>query len=191
MQSFEARHYNKISINNCNFLGLDFSKQSLSKTYEPGSIQAYTSCINSISIFDSNLTATGLFIPKSTVVEARCSLLNGINLSEKDIDMKEYLDAYKTGDPSGYSCCSLCYTGINFLIRPKSITDFNRDKYISAIKNNQFIGCYINGKKFSLPIEKKEIAERIKKAYLDMKSEKFASVDEQFKPYEKALKKTK
>ena len=157
-KSFEAIHGNEISIRGCDFGGLDFSQQDLSN-------------IKSIFVHSSNLYGTKLPIGNITL-EAWASDFNGIDLSTKKIDAFQYI----LGEYSQLAACDLTNCGVQITLDVEKIRDGKCKEELKQAMNEDWIGCYVNGKKVLSPDEKQKDASKIKTEYEKMKEEIFTSV---------------
>ena len=157
-KSFEAIQGKVLSIHGCNFTELDFSHQDLSN-------------IERIIINDSSLSETKLPIGNKPLYAKR-SYLNGIDLSAKEIKAIDYF--FGNGD-SLYNCylnnCKVQITlqVIDFKTHEASIGLLRR-----AMKE-QWVGCYVNGKKVLSQDEKVANAKKRRQEYENMRNEIISS----------------
>lgn len=157
--SFQAKIGQGIIINNCNFSGLDFSKLSLES-------------IELLNVVSSDISNTNLIIPLSLTVKAKNSNLSGIDLSGRSMTAYYCWD----NDLQHFPGCNLTNTGINIFISQES-SDYKYLKHFlkDAVCNN-WVGCYVNGKKILSIEENTSKRESLKTQYEQMKQETFDSV---------------
>jgi len=157
--SFQAKICHGIIINKCNFSGLDFSKLSLES-------------IELLNVVSSDISNTNLIIPLSLTVNAKNSNFSGIELSGRTINAYCCWD----NDLQHFPGCILTNTGTIIFISQAS-SDYKSLKHFlkDAVCNN-WVGCYVNGKKVLSPEEQATKRERLKAQYEQMKQETFDSV---------------
>ena len=159
-KSFEAIHGNELSIHNCNFAGLDFSKQDLTN-------------INSIFVHSSDLSGTKLPIG-NIALDAISSDFSGIDLSTKKIDGYQCM----LGDYSQLPDCKLTDCGVQITLNSENFKDNNFNSDLYSAMYGDWVGCYVNGKKVSSHEEKEKNATAKRKEYKKMKEELFNSTFE-------------
>ncbi len=157
-KSFEAIHGDFIEIRECDFTGVDFSHQDLTG-------------IKQLYINDSSLGETGLRIPSEMPVQAYKSSFDGIDLSTRTINAKDYFFE----DTYALSYCSLRNTGINISL-DTSVKDMDWDEALQNAMSDDWVGCYVNGKKVLSYEEKQKNASEKKEEYEQMKNEIFDSI---------------
>lgn len=162
-KSFEAIHGGFIEISGCDFTGLDFSHQDLT-------------CIKEFLALYSSLSGTRLAIPSEIEMSAIKSSFDGIDLSSRTISAYGYF--YE--DTYSLSYCSLHNTGININL---GANDSHDDEESQKAMNNDWVGCYVNGKKVLSREEKLAIAEQKNNEYQNYKQSILdsvsSSIDEQ------------
>ena len=126
--SFEAKFFHAIMLNNCDFTGLDFSKTNF----------VIPRVIYQIKLNESSIAYTGIKIPKNKLF-AFYSNLDSIVLSSKRIFIEKYIS---DGCPpyEDLSFCNLRNTGINIIY---DIGRMRKARYNSmdGSNSNQFDGC--------------------------------------------------
>lgn len=171
-QSFEAIHENVISIEGCNFLGLDFSSHDLID-------------FKNVWVCYSDISETKLPIPNNISFNASGSYLRGIDLSDRTIDGFEYF----MGDTSHLTDCVLTNSCIKIKLNAEDFKEFKFYDELHQAMNYDWVGCYVNGKKVLSSDEKKAMATEKKEEYEKMKAEIFnsvlGSIEEQKKPKSK------
>ena len=145
-----------ISIVNCNFQGIDLSNNNLED-------------IEDIYILCSDVSKTRLAIPKKTHVFASDSSLENIDLSDRKTSIIKY---FRVG--FDYSACNLKNTGIQIIfdinkegIEKDLIID---EEKIKQAMENDWVGCYVNGKRILSKEEKQANAKQILKEYQAMEN---------------------
>lgn len=158
-KSYEAKHGRYIEIRGCNFTDLDFSKLDLSE-------------ISELILINSSIKNTELCIPSETDIKATKSYLENIDLSTRTINASDYF--MKKDD--GFENCYLNNSKINIKLYSY---DFSTQLTQQRLKNtmaNNWVGCYVNGKKILSAEEKATKRESLKAQYEQMKQEIFDSV---------------
>lgn len=158
-ESFEFMFDNNIAVDYCDFEGLNFGNQDLSKC-------------KSIHLFKSNISNAKINIPSEIKLFASYSDLSNINLTGRSIDgVRAIFDegGYNMGD------CNLSNTGVeidfdiieyvNYIEKYKE--EYENKKYNKKLveaKNKNWVGCFVNGKKIEkhLSKEEKELEQRKK-----------------------------
>ena len=156
-KSFEAIHGNEISIRGCDFGGLDFSQQDLSN-------------IKSIFVHSSNLYGTKLPIG-NIPLDAWGSDFNGIDLSTKKIDALQYM----LGEYSQLASCNLTNCGVQIILDSEKFSDGKYKEELQQAMNEDWVGCYVNGKRVLSNEEKQTTATEKREEYEKMKDEIFSS----------------
>ena len=157
-KSFEALHGGYIEVGKCNFAGVDFSHQ-------------YLTGIQSLYFYGSSLSGTRLTIPSEMPLQAFKSFFDGIDLSSRTIDA----DGYLSDDTYNLSYCSLRNTGININL-DTSVKGMHWDKALRNAMNEDWVGCYVNGKKVLSYEERQRNASDKREEYEQMKDGIFDSV---------------
>ena len=156
-KSFEAIHGNEISIRGCDFAGLDFSQQDLSN-------------IKSIFVHSSNLYGTKL--PVGNIhLAAWGSDFNGIDLSTKRIDALQYM----LGEYDDLAACDLTNCGVQITLNAEAFRDGKFTEELQQAMNEDWAGCYVNGKRVLSYEEKQANATEKREEYEKMKDEIFSS----------------
>ena len=151
-KSYEALHKGVIDIRACDFSGIDFSKTDLSEATE-----VYLNAVN--------ISGTNLVIPSNVELLAYDSDLEGINLLSRTINASDY---FKYDIPRTLPKCSLKNTGTNIILFPKDFRDDDWKAELNKAMNEDWIGCYVNGKKVLSNEEKRNIAQGQRKIYEKM-----------------------
>lgn len=134
-KSFEALNENRILMLSCNFAGLDFSEQDLSG-------------FNYVGSFFSKIGGTELIIPNDTVLYAHWSYLDGIILSNYEIDARKYFEI----SPTNLSRCCLVDCDVRIVLKKEDFVKATTQKIgntslAQALKdaiNDSWLGCYLN-----------------------------------------------
>lgn len=168
-KSFEAIHEGVIDIWECDFSGVDFSKQNLTK-------------VNGLNLYCSSIANTNLSIPKDMCLIAVSSNFSNIDLSSHKINVDYSIDVV---GKNLYDCC-LVNTGIqidfdaklykqtidDYSIKTEVLNGEESNVYVDYIKkalNEQWVGCYVNGKIIESIDEKKLKAKKKLAEYEKMK----------------------
>ena len=171
-KSYEAKHGRYIEIRDCNFTDLDFSKLDLSE-------------ISELILINSSITNTELCIPSETGIKATKSYLENIDLSTRTINASDYF--MKKDD--GFENCYLNNSKINIKLYSYDFsTQLTQQRLKNAMANN-WVGCYVNGKKVLSPEEQAAKKESLKAQYEQMKNEIFVSTLENIDKQAKQKKK--
>ena len=171
-KSFEAIYENSLSIVDCNFAMIDFSKQDLTN-------------IKRIFVYSSNLYETKLPIANIDL-DAWGSDFTGIDLSTKKIDGLEYL----LNEYDSLGVCTLTDCGVQITLDREKFEQFKNRKSNQDIEvmeglqhamNEEWVGCYVNGKKVLSLKERRANATEKKEEYDKMKGDIFNSTIESIK----------
>ncbi len=164
-KTFEAKHKLSLDIINCNFSGLDFSKQNVHGA-------------GPIYICGSNIVETGLSLNSECYLTAIHSCLKGIDLSNRcGVVVDSFVKLH--GDDCLIDDCDLTNCGLKIVLGTNKFrcpTQRNLELLKKAM-NYDWVGCYVNGKKVLSEDEKKEIAA---KKLLEHKIEKRVAFDSIF-----------
>lgn len=135
--SFEAKNFKEIFLQDCIFEGINFKNQDLSDC-------------SKLDLVCSNIANTGIIIPQKIKFIATKSDLSNVDLSNRRINAVKYLEL---DDGEDLDLCNLSNTGvkidfdvIDFIIKYGTHLD-SVIKDLKEAKNKNWIGCYINGKK--------------------------------------------
>ena len=151
-KSYEALHKGVIDIRACDFSDFDFSKIDLSETTE-----VYLDAVN--------ISRTNLVIPSNVELLAYASDLEGIDLSSRTINARGY---FRYDTSRSLSKCNLKNTDINIILNPDDFKDDDWKEEFNKTMNEDWIGCYVNGKKVLSNEEKRKIAQEQRKIYEKM-----------------------
>lgn len=162
-KSFDAKNGNRIYICACNFANVDLSNNILDKD-------------KTIFIWASNLSNTNITLPNDVKkINVMGSNLSNLDLSELTID------AVAVVTDVNFEDTDLSNTGVRIsLVTDELKNSGNRyDKYLRAIREyveNNWVGCYLNGKLIKSSDEKKQCAEVTRGEYEQYKSQEFANI---------------
>lgn len=158
-QSYEAIHENMIKINKCDFTGVDFSKQNLIN-------------MPRVEIYDSSLANTGLSIPKDAKLKVIGTDLRGIDLSFYRIDGNDYLSFLPNNPDVNLKGCNLANTNVQIALDEEKLSDtianlinqyfVMRLVHIEEAINISWIGCYLNGKKYTEETKKEILSSSLR-----------------------------
>ena len=154
-KSYEALHGGVIDVRACDFSGIDFSNLDLSQT-------------KIVFLNAVNICKTNLVIPNHVGLLAYDSNLEGIDLSSRTIYARDY---FTSSTSNALSKCNLRNTRIKIKLSPYDPYDFKDDDWeakINKAMNEDWIGCYVNGKKVLSNEEKRNIAQEQRKIYKKM-----------------------
>lgn len=146
-QSFECKFDKHITLNNCNFEGVNFDNQDLS-------------VCKSINLFKSNISNTKINIPLAIKLWASHSNLSNVNLAGRKING---VVAIICEDQYCFDSCNLSNTSveidfdiIEYANRIEECVDENFNKKLVEAKNKNWVGCFVNGKKIERHLSKEE-----------------------------------
>ena len=173
-ESYEAKHGGYIELKKCNFAGLDFSKIELDQ-------------INELILLDSNISNTKISIPSEMNIKANGSSFENIDLSSRTINEDDYIAPYGTN----FSNSNLCNTGIKIMINSNSfLSSFFKLRLKEAMAND-WVGCYVNGKKILSSEEQATKKRELLEQYEQMKNKIFVAtlenIDEQARQKKKVF----
>jgi len=162
-KSFEAKNLRAILISNCNF--------------EKTSLQVNRcEAIREVTIYDSNLANTGFIMPTVGYLFAEDSDLSNIDLSAYTKRGTDSLFPgrlpYNTKLIAELIDCRLVNTGLNIIFDIRGHEEEvkkNLKDALSEIKRNfneNWVGCYVNGKRILSLEEKKQISQQKLQEYL-------------------------
>lgn len=157
-KSFEAIHNGVIDIVNCNFNGVDFSQHSLEG-------------IKIIYIIDSSVKGIKISIPDNVKIHGYCSSLEEVDLSSRMLDAERYFEDDVYDVKSTFFSCNLRNTGINICLDTAMVKRNGWEEYLNIAMNNDWIGCYVNGKKVLSFEEKQENASQKRAEYEQVKND--------------------
>lgn len=173
-RSFEAIYGKFIKLRECNFTGVDFSHQNLTG-------------IQFLELNNSSISKTQLSIPSIVDLRALNSYFNEIDLSTRAVDAGGYF----MGDVYHLAGCDLRNSGIHINLNGKYFKDGQYQKKIYTAMNDDWIGCYVNGKRVLSLEEKQAIAHQKREEYEKMKAEIFGSVTSSIEEQTGHMKKIK
>lgn len=156
-KSYEALHKGVIDIRACDFSGIDFSKTDLSEITE-----VYLDAVN--------ISRTNMVIPSNVELLAYASDLEGIDLSSRTINARGY---FKYDTSRELSKCNLKNTDINIILNPDDFKDDDWKEEFNKTMNEDWVGCYVNGKKLLPNEEKRNLAQEQRKRYEEIKNSVF------------------
>lgn len=164
-KSFEAKYGDGvISVRDCNFSGIDFSHVNLDE-------------FTKLDLVRTNIGETNLVIPSKIDLEACGSCFKGINLSSRTIDAHDnYFTGDCTDDRNILLNCDLRDTGICINLNPEQFKDTKWQTKLQIAINENWTGCYVNGKKVNSDKEKANYAQEKREEYEKMKEEIFHPV---------------
>lgn len=179
-KSFEYKQLGKIKISECNFSGVDLSKNDMSKLG---------------FVADSDLSNTKMVLSPEMFPDFDWAIFSEVNLSNVDFSKFTINGNDLLNDDLTYIMdprCNLANTGINIVLNVEEInsdTEFgnsSEDKkkmFKQMLHNGYLVGCYVNGKKVhssdeseNLLISKKDEYEKMKQNIINNVSN---SIDEQ------------
>lgn len=148
-----------IKINKCDFTGVDFSKQNLTN-------------MPMVEIYDSSLANTGLSIPKDTKLKIMGTDLRGIDLSFYRIDGNDYLSLFSDKPDVNLKRCNLADTNVQIALNEEKLSGTianlisqyfaMRLVHIEEAINKFWIGCYLNGKKYTEETKKEILSSSLR-----------------------------
>lgn len=153
-KSFEAIYRKYIEIRECNFEGVDFSQLDLSG-------------LKGLYLNSSSISQTKLTIPSDIELTGHRSFFTNIDLSSREIDAYEYFFE----DTYNLSRCDLENTGIRIKLDVEKFKDGTYKEDLQEVMGEDWVGCYVNGKKIKSVDERQAIAQEKNAEYEKMKED--------------------
>ncbi len=172
-KSYEALHGGVIDVRACDFSGIDFSNLDLSQTK-----LVYLNAVN--------ICKTNLVIPSHVRLFAYDSNLEGIDLSSRTINASDY---FTSSTSNALSECNLRNTRIKIKLYPYEFKDDDWKAKFNKAMNEDWIGCYVNGKKVLSNEEKRNIAQEQRKRYEEIENGVFNYISKEIELQTKFSKK--